>query len=264
VRRVAVLLVLGLASLATACGGDGEREDVERYIDAANGVQQRFAPRFNEANQAYAAFAKGDLDDVRADIDLTAAEQSLREARERVAALHPPAVAMPMHRRLLRVYDANADFANESTRLGRYLPAARSVLRPLPGIGRRLRSRLRDAKTPSAQATAFDKYARGVYGTYSALRRLDPPPALLPTHRAQLVRLFESDRLADALADAARKRDSKRVARLLLRFRRLADRSTPETVTRSALDGYRERYREVLATVGQLRREQQRLQARFS
>lgn len=263
-RRLAVLLAVGAATLASACGGDSERDDVERYIEAANGVQQRYAPRFSQASKAYAAFAKGDLDAVRADVDLTAAEQSLRDARGRVAALDPPDVALPMHRGLLRVYEANADFAGESTKLGRYLPAARKAMKPLPGIGRRLRRRLQAADGPSAQAAAFRKYARGVFGTYSAMRRLDPPPVLLPTHRAQLSRLSQSNRLSDALAIAAGERDSKRVARLLLRFRRLAAQSTSTTLTEDALKGYRERYRQVLATVGELRREQQRLQERFA
>ena len=263
-RRPVVLVAVSLASLAAACGGDEQRDEVERYISAANGVQERFAPRFAEANQAYAKFAKGDLDDVRADIDLTAAEQALRDARSRVAALDPPDMAVPMHRRLLRVYEANADFAAESTRLGRYLPAARKVMKPLPGIGRRLRNRLRAADEPAAQTAAFEKYARGVYGVYSGLRRLDPPPVLLPTHRAQLSRLSQSDRLADALAGAAGQRDSKRVARLLLRFRRLAEQSTSSAVTKAALRRYGDRYRAVLGTVGALRREQHRLQQRFS
>ena len=263
-RRLVVLLAVGVAALASACGDDSERDEVERYIAAANGVQERYAPRFAEANKAYAAFAKGDLDEVRADIDLTAAEQSLRDARARVAALDPPAAALPMHRRLLRVYEANAEFAAESTKLARYLPSARGAMKPLPGIGRRLRTRLQAADGPAAQAAAFRKYARGVYGTYSALRRLDPPPVLVPTHRAQLSRLFRSDRLADALESAARERDSKRIARLLLRFRRLADQTTSSKLAEQALDGYRDRYQKVIATVGDLRREQQHLQQRFT
>lgn len=253
-------LVLALAG----CGDDGGRDAVERYIGEANAVQARFAPDLERANATYADFAEGELDATVADRRLDAAERALRDAGARLERLQPPREAAGMHDRLLRLYAANADFASETTRLGRYLPQARAILRPIDGIGERLRSRLRRAAGPDAQSTALGRYASGVYGQFSRLRRLDPPPVLLATHRAQLARLYESNRLARGLQRATRRRDEKRVARLLLRFRRVTRDAGRAALTRTAVRAYNERYRKVIATATALQREQQRLERRFA
>ena len=262
-RRTFALLVAS-AALAGGCGGDDERADVERYITEANGVQQRFAGDMRRANEAYRRFAEGELDDRSTDRELTAAEQALRRARARLERLDPPPAAAGMHRRLLRVYDANADFASETTRLGRYLPQARRVLRPIRDISERLRTRLRSADGPEAQASALGRYAQSVSGQFGRLRRLDPPPVLFATHQAQLARLDESNRLARRLQRATRRRDSQRVARLLLRFRRVTGQTGGRTLTRTAVRAYNERYRRVVGTATALQREQQRLERRFA
>ena len=263
-RVLAAVACAAIAAVAAGCGGDDEREGVERYIEQANAIQREAQPSVAAANQAYAQFSKSELSALRADIDLTDAAASIRATRDRLARLAPPPQARALHERLLGVYELNADFADESTRLARYLPAARRALRPLDGIGSRLRARLRAARTPADQAEALDRYARGAYGQYSALRRLDPPPVLLGSHRSQLKRLFDSTRLAEALRDATRARDSKRVARLLLAFRRVNAQARSSRLTKDAVGAYNERYRSIDVAVAAMQREQTRLQQRFA
>lgn len=261
----AVLVVLATAAVvATGCGGDDERDGVERYIEAANAIQKAAAPDVAKANQTYAQFSKSELSEVRADLDLTAVEQSIRAMRAKLARLDPPPAALPLHRRLLKVYDLNADFADESTKLARYLPAARRALRPLQGIGEKLRSRLQAAKSPAEQADALDRYARGAYGQYNQLRQLDPPPVLLTSHRSQLQRLFDSSKLAWRIRQATLARNSEQVARLLLRFREVNARARPTRLTRDAVRAYDERYRDITAAVTAMQQEQIRLQQRFA
>ena len=262
-RRFAAVALVALAA-ATGCGGDDERDRVEQYIERANTIQREAAGSVAAANDAYAKFANSELSAVRADIDLTTAANDIRATRERLAELQPPSVAQALHRRLLEVYELNAEFAEESTTLARYLPAARAALRPLEGIGRRLRSRLEKAKTPAAQTDALDKYVRGTYGQYAVLRRLDPPPVLVASHRAQLQRLFDTARLAEALRAATRARNSRQVARLLVRFRRANRQARPARLNRDAVRAYNERYRSIDVAVAAMQREQTRLQQRFA
>jgi hypothetical protein len=255
---------LALLAVVPLCGcGNGERDDVERYIAQANAVQQRFALQFQQANEAYARFAEGELEVMRADADLTAAENALRDARAQLARVKPPPPASELHRRLLRVVGLNAEFAAESTALARYLPAARKALRRVGVIGETLRVSLRAAETPAAQGRALTRYARAIEHRYDALYALKPPPILLTTHRAQLVRLSASSRLARQLRAASEARDSRRVARLLLEFRAVSRQSGRGRLTRRAVREYNTRYRAINRAAAEVKREQSRLEQRL-
>jgi hypothetical protein len=252
-----MLAVLALP-LMWGCGNE-ERDRVERYIARANAVQQRFAPQFQHANEAYARFSEGELGAMRADLDLTAAENALREARTQLAAVEPPPRAAALHRSLLRVFELNAEFAGESTALARYLPAARKELRRVGAIGDRLRARLGAAEAPAAQAEALGRYARAIERRYDALYALGPPPILVATHRAQLLRLSALSRLARQLRSASQARDSQRVARLLLEFRAVSRRADRGRLTRRAVREYSARYRAINRAAAAMRSEQGRL-----
>jgi hypothetical protein len=260
--RTAPLLVVVVTAALWGCGDD-DRDRVQRYIARANAVQERFAPAFQQANAAYAGFAEGELSAKAADRELTAAENALRDARAELARVEPPASAAQLHGSLLRVVDMNAEFAAESTALARYLPAARRVLRRAGAIGETLRRRLQAADAPSAQAAALSRYARGIAKRYDALYELEPPPILVPTQRAQLVRLSDSSRLARRLRSASEARDSARVARLLLEFRAVSRRSDSAGLTRRAVREYNERYGAIGEAAAAVRREQGRLQQRL-
>jgi hypothetical protein len=259
--RTTVLAVLALP-LVAGCGSD-ERDNVERYIERANAVQQRFAPQFQQANEAYARFAQGELSARRADSELSAAEHALRDAGQQLARVEAPPRATELHRQLLRVVRLNAEFAAESTALARYLPAARKALRRVGQIGKTLRARLRAAKTPAAQAHALHRYASAIERQYGVLYELEPPPILVATHRAQLGRLDASSRLARQLSDASQARDSRRVARLLLEFRAVSRQSDPGRLRRRAVREYNARYGAISEAAAAMRREQGRVEQRL-
>jgi hypothetical protein len=252
-------LALLVLPLLWGCGGDDERDGVERYIARANAVQQGFAPQFQRADESYARFAEGALGSLHADIDLSTAEAALRDAHAQLMRVEPPAPAAALHRRLLRVVEMNAEFAAESTALARYLPRARKSLRRVGAIGEKLRVRLQEATAPAAQADALTHYARAIERRYDALYALQPPPILLATHRAQLGRLSASSRLAKQLRSASEARDSGRVAELLLEFRAVSRQSGRTRLTRGALRDYNDRYRAIYEEAAEMRREQARL-----
>jgi hypothetical protein len=260
--RLATLLGVVAAALLWGCGDD-ERDRVERYIERANAIQERFAPQFQEADEAYAQFAEGELGAMRADIELSAAESALRDAQAELARLTPPPSASELHRHLLRVVEMNAEFAAESTALARYLPAARKVLQRVGATGAALSHRLRSAETPERQADALARYARAMERRYDALYALQPPPVLAATHRDQLLRLSASSRLARQLRAASRARDSRRVARLVLEFRKVSRRSGGGGLTRRAAREYNERYGAIGEAAAAMRREQRRLEQRL-
>jgi hypothetical protein len=260
--RRATLLAVAAVALLGGCGDD-ERDRVEPYIERANAIQKRFAAQFRHANEAYAQFAQGKLDVKTADIQLTAAEAALRDARAQLARLEPPRSASALHRRLLRVFELNAEFAGESTALARYLPAARTVLERVAGDGESLSTRLRAAQTPARQSKALARYARAIDRRYDALYALEPPPILEATHRDQLLRLSASSRLARHLRAAAQARDSRRVARLVLEFRKVSRSAGRGRLTRRAVREYNKRYRAIGEATVAMRREQRLLEQRL-
>jgi hypothetical protein len=256
--RAAVALVLAAAVPLGACGGDSARDEVNAYIREANAVQERAAPGLRRADDAYRAFSAGKLDDARSLLETRRADRTLREARADLARLEPPRKAAELHRRLLRVFDMNLGFARETTALAEYVPAAAEVVGPLRTITARLQRQLRRAEQPAAQSEALARYRRSVNRQLTRLRRLNPPPILKATDEDQKDRLQAAGELADRLRRAVVARDSQRVARLLLRFRRLGE-GVRDGLEPRALEAYNRRYRRISDATIALGRERERL-----
>lgn len=260
-RSLPAGLWLLVAALVFGACGDGRRDRVERYIDQANVIQQRSEPAFRRANAAYTRFSQRQLASVGAVRDLARAERAIRATRARLATLTPPPEAQPLHRRLLRVFDANAAMAAETTQFARYLPGAEQAVAPLDAINTRLRRRLAGASAPAARDRALRRYQADLDRMTGRLRVLEPPPVLEPTHEAQLARLQSARDLARQLRQALGDQDSRRVARLLLRFRGLnRPGSRGETLAARAIRAYGRRYRELTAVAQDAQRERTRLE----
>ncbi|MEY2516996.1 MAG: hypothetical protein QOJ89_4354 [bacterium] len=272
-RVAAVALALVAASLLASCGGDDPRARIERYILDANAVQKRAEPAFKRANEAYVAFSRRGAPDQVAKPEgaatgkpeeIAAAERSIRSTRARIARLRPPSEAGALHRKLLHVFDVNVAMAHETTVLARYLPAAEKAVAPLDGISKRLRTRLAGASNPKNQARSLRAYFLSLDLLIARLHRLDVPPVLAPTHRAQVTRLASARLLATRLRAAIEAQDAKRVARLLVEFRALnARRDRERRLTARAIRSYTRRYRAVTTAVQDAQRERLRLEKRY-
>lgn len=257
----ALLCAPAVTALAAGCGGESDRDRVEAYLKDANGIQRRSVPAFRRANDVYRRFATGKLRPAEAARRIANAERPIRRTRARLARLDPPAETAELHRRLLRVYELNASLARETTQLARYLPAASAALRPIRRINRRLGDELEGAGAPGAQADALGRFAAGLRGPLVRLRRLDPPPVLERTDRARLRRLAATRSLASRLRTAIVERDSKRVARLLLRFRRVTGAGGPDAPFNARdLRAYNERYLAISRAAGAVQRERARVE----
>jgi hypothetical protein len=255
-----------LLAMLVGCGSseDPGRASFEHYVGSVNAIQQGYANEFKAANQAYIAYSRSELDGPAAMSALTKAEIEIRGARQRMAALRPPADERELHRRYLAYMDGNLAFAQENSRLVDYLQGSERATAPLDGANTRLRRDLRRAKTPARQERALDTFAATLRDTLRELRTLSPPVVLRVTHGDQIRRLDRTHTLARQLSDAIEGRNAHRVAVLLVRFRRSASSPGRTKLAAAAIKRYSRRYAGLSTAYTQIRREEIRLRRRFS
>ena len=258
---VAALVIAAAVAAFVLAGSDDRRQSVDGYLKEANQIQQRSAPAFKRAQEAYVAFARNASPSPALQQRLEAAERSMRRTRGELAELRPPDDAAEVHRRVLRVYDMSAGLARETVLLARYLPASTEALRPLGPATKRLQSGLKASSGAAGQQRALTQYAAAADGVLEDMRPLEPPPLLAGQHEAQVDNVASARSLALRLRTAIGDNDSKRVARLLLRFRKLEDgAATQQAAAARALQAYQGRYRAITLAQAGVRREVARLE----
>ncbi len=261
-RALGLVFASVLAAAVAACGGGGDdqRARVEMYIRSANTVEQRYAPEFERANDAYGAYARGELRPRRAEADLTHAAGAIQSARGEIAELGPPPDARRLHDKLLRYLGMNLAFARETARLAMYSPGAERALAPLNRANRDLSRRLADARVGERQADALQAFTRRLAHMLSDLRALDVPAVLRLTHRDQVRRLDSTRSLAEQLRRALLDQDAREVARLLKRFRaNAAERGDRRRLAVRGIRRYNRRYEALIDAYQDVQREQARL-----
>ena len=218
-RRLAA--ALGVVLVLAGCGDGGKagrRSAVNAYLNSVNSTERDLSFQLGQINQAYRGFSlKGDT--AKQTPKLLEAERAIRDVRSRLAALHPPADAAGLHRRLLHLFALDVAFAHEVTGISVYLPELARTLALLGPEDVRLRASMRNAKKASEQGQALARYAAALTPVLARLRALTPPEVLAPTHRAQLARLTTLRRLSLELGAAIAKRDRPRVNALVARYR---------------------------------------------
>jgi hypothetical protein len=259
---VAGCVVLG----AAACGGGPDRrERVAGYLDDANAVQARWSGSFKSANEAYMAFSRSELSDTDAVQRLGQAESDIRAARAELGTLRPPADARALHDKLVRVFDMNIEFADQTRQLAAYVPAAESALAPLDAINRRLQRQLRRAGDAGVQARALAGFSSRLGRIVRELRDLPVPAVLRVSHGDQLRALGRTRSYAGRLRAALVDRDAQQVARLLEEFRRRPGSSKPRRkLAREAITRYNRRYQSLNDAYIEVRREEARLDKAFA
>ena len=258
--------LLGVVVVA-GCGGadkDAERAPLERYVLSVNAIQRGYANDFKAANKAYIAYSRSELEGPAAMAALSKAEIEIRGARDKTAALTPPADARELHRRYVAYMDQNVAFAHENALLASYLQGSDRAVKPLAGANTRLRRDLKRAKTPGPQEAALSRFSSTLEAVLVALRALDVPAVLRVTHGDQIKRLDHTRSLAVQLRTALQARDSHRVAVLLKRFRKSASARGRTKLAAAAIDRYSTRYAGLSTAYTQIRREEIRLRRRFS
>jgi hypothetical protein len=260
---VALLALLSVGPGVAACGGDESdsvRERTQRYIESEQEIMRRAEPDFERANEAYLAYTKGELEPETAVEQVEDAERAIRNARDGVLVLDPPPEARRLHDDLVRYLDMNVDFADQTTRLVQYVPAAAIALAPLDRANRRLQGRLADADRSEAQARLLERFAAAVGSIAADLQDLEAPAVLRPVHAEQVRRLDSTMRLARRLERALRARDAERVSILLQRFRTSASEpSARPLLVNQAVAQYNRRLRQLGVAYAEVQQERTRL-----
>ena len=256
-------LVLLAVLVITGCGASGKskrRDAVNGYLDRVAQIQQRFAPSFALANQAYRDFSKAKPSKRQIE-RLRGAEVSILAARNALQALTPPEDARKLHQELLQLYDRNAALGLEVITLQQFLPWVKRVLASLTDVNTSYRRSLSGSKTASAQAVALDGYSTAVKKVVDRLRRLGPPPALRPWQSSQARRLQDIVDTAHTLATALRVHDRKAAPALIKRFRfLLAHQPNVSQAQHDAVKAYDNRLVSISKLQGKIAAEHQRLQ----
>jgi hypothetical protein len=259
---------VGAVVVFAGCGGsssqDLKRAGFERYVVSVNAIERGYVPEFKQANQAYIKFSRSELEGPSAVAALTKAEIEIRGARDKTAALRPPADARELHRRYMAYLDLNVAFAHENALLASYLQGSDRALAPLDAANRRLRRDLRRFRQPAGQERALARFAASLRGTLVSLRALEVPAVLRVSHGDQVRRLDRTRGLALRLRGALDRRDSQAVASLLVKFRRSASMGGRTALAAAAIDRYTRRYAGLNDAYTQIRREEIRLRRRFS
>jgi hypothetical protein len=256
---VAALVLVGCGSAE-----DPGRAPYERYVESVNAIQKGYADDFAAANKAYIALSRSQLGPAAAMAALSKAEIEIRGARDKTAALAPPASAAELHRRYMAYMDSNLAFATENATLAVYLEGSDDAVAPLERANTRLRRALRRAKTPARQEHALEDFAGSVHASLVELRALDAPAVLRVSHGDQIKRLATTHALALKLRAALEDRDSQRVASLLVKFRKSAAARGRTKLAAAAIQRYMHRYAGLNEAYMQIRREETRLRRRFA
>jgi len=262
--RVRLALLALAAALAGCGGGDDRRETYEAYVRAANDAHARFAPGFEQAQEALSAFAAGERP-VRTARELRKAVSTLRAARETLALTEPPEEARTLHARLLRLLDLQARLSLELSLASEYVPQAESVLRAPAASARTLRRALRGAERPEQQSAALRAYADGLGTSVGRFGSLAPPPVLQPWHEAQEQRLGAARALAEELAEAIDARERADVDRALEAYAAsLPDARALNRAQRDAVKAFNRRLEEQHRLHAAIVREELRIADTFS
>jgi hypothetical protein len=234
-------------------------ERVNDYIADVNDVQRQYASEISRVNRAYAGFG-GKTPLQKLVPQLREAEQTVIELRARTSELDPPTDALALHRALLRMFDEFLRASREVTAMAVYLQQLQTAAGPISKAAAALRKELAGAKTADDQVKAFAAYAVDIDAVRLRLDKLEPAPALAPSHKAFVKRLETTSALSRQLRDAARRRDTATATYLIQRLR-LLSRPTPQTrdAEIAAIKAYNERIKRVQERLRDVAREQQRL-----
>jgi hypothetical protein len=262
VRRALGIVLLTVLVL-TGCGSSAKskrRDAVNDYLGRVQTIQNKFAPSFVFANQAYRDFAKGKTGKKQL-VKLQGAEVAIIGARDALQRLTPPPDARKLHGQLLQLYNLDAALGLEAITLHRFLPAVRIVLKDLARVNNLYRKNLSSSTTAGAQATALDGYSKAVAGVVKDFRRLAPPPALRPWQSAQVTRLQQIVDTGHLLATALRVGDRTATSGLIRRFRfLLAHQPNVSQAQHDAVKAYDDRLIGITRLQGKIQAEHQRLQ----
>lgn len=261
-RALLAAALLPATLFAAGCGGeDPERAEVRAYIERVNAAQTANKDVLLRVETVLRGYAQGATIGAPA---LEGVEADVRRVRSVVAAVEPPSAAREVHSSLLKIYDLDVGLVAETQRMVEYEADAPATLEPLDRASATLRRDLDRARTPGTQARALDRFGDTLGRVSDDLDTLDVPALLEPAHESQLKRLASTRSLSTRLEDAVRDKDSRRVAKLLIRFRKSTDSQRAQrALTKRGIAAYTARLEELTRAQTAFGKAQARLNRTF-
>jgi hypothetical protein len=213
-----LLALVAALSLAGVFDHSTRRDAVAAYIDDVNEVQRTSAVERQTVDTIYRRIRANPKLFATSAPDLARSARSLHVFDAHLRALTPPPEAVKLHRKLIALSAAEATFAGEIVRLGRYLPAVSEERRGVGVAGSKLQREVRGSVPKDKQAAAFDAFAAAVSLAAKPLRTAPVPAALAAVKSAELKRISKLSTTADELAAALRRGQAADVRRLVQTF----------------------------------------------
>ena len=238
---VAALVLAALGATAFAERGEGDREEVARYIAAVNRVQGGLAGELARVNATYSSFRADPATSSEQTAGLRRSERTLGLLDQQLRALEVPEDAERLHDSLLLLVELQRSFAREVTQLGVYLPRLAAAEQSLAPAGVRVQRELKASEKPADQARAFGRYAAALERVAARLDRLSAPPVLEPARLSEEARLRRLATLGEQLRAAILAGRTKDIERLAARIGRETAAAGATRSERDAIVAYNER-----------------------
>lgn len=266
--RIAAAGALGtvIAVVMVGCGGHkaAQRDSVNGYFNDVNNVQRAMVVEISRVNIAYRGFRIGK--GTPAVRELQNAERTIRLLRTRLGRLDPPALAVPIHRDLLRLFAQEALVAHELTAMVQFLPRFQRTTASAAAADKELRAGLGQATKPVAEAAVLERYAAHCRAALASLHGLAPPDVLRPLYDSRIAHLKAGNSLATRLAAALRHGDRLRVPGLSMRLQALeagAEEVNGANAEAVAVRGYSSRLESISRLQARIERKRATLQTRL-
>lgn len=202
----AALVLIVLVSLSGWLDRESNtrRDAVAAYIDQVNATQREFGVERQTVSMVYERARKnprGLSGDVAA---LDRAAATLQRFHAQIRALDPPPDATSLDRKLVRLTAAEAAFAGDIARLGRFLTLLSDERVAVARASQSLRDDIAAATNVAAQAALFERFSSALASLEGPFRRGPVPAPLKPVKDEELARVTALGESARAIARSLR------------------------------------------------------------
>ena len=206
VAATIVLVALVVLGFTGGIGGHSNprRDAVAAYIEQVNATQRGIAKERQTVSNVYTEARTNPAGLSGQIVALDRSARTLREFDRRLRALDPPTEAAELDRRLTILSAAEATFAFEIARLGRYFPVLAAERRAVGVAGTKLQGDLAASTATTARAVAFERFAVAVAIAVKPLQKAPVPVALRPVKVDELARASHLSATSHDLALALR------------------------------------------------------------
>jgi len=238
------------------------RTVVGAYIIRVGRIQLLMSSQIKAVDRRYKLFAKDPEHLAQRAGTYTKSRDELAKLRDRLAAVKPPVEARRLHALILQLADANVAVAGDVAELASYLPRMAKAQAPLRSAVVTLRGQVKEAKTATAQSTAFAAYAAAASGVATDVAKVRAPSFFRRARDLQVRQLRRLASIATQISDALA---HKHLAEAQSLVAKLSQTEVQVSVARAQRQGalaYNAKLKQISRIAKQIERERRRLERR--